>query len=83
MVSALRGMAEIYVLVDHDAATPQQRWEWLQEINAEMKQQAWLLGLDQISCWVPTRLEKIFGPRLEELGYQKSPWQSYTLNVVG
>jgi hypothetical protein len=81
MASALRGSCEIYVLVDHEAGTPQDRLQWLAEIKDYMAQKAFRLGLDQITAWVPKEIEPSFGPRLEDLGFTKSPWQSYTLNV--
>lgn len=81
MASALRGSCEIYVLVDHDAGTPKQRFDWVEEIKNYMAQKAFRLGLDQITCWVPPEIEVSFGKRLVELGFTKSPWQSYTLNV--
>jgi hypothetical protein len=81
MASALRGACEIYVLVDHTVSTPQERMEWLREIKDYMVQEAFRLGLDQITAWVPTEMEANFGKRLIELGFSRSPWQSYTLNL--
>jgi hypothetical protein len=73
--------SEVYLLLDHSAGTPQERWEWLKAITKDMRQQAWEKGLEEITAWIPTDLVDSFGPRIEELGFQKSPWQSYTLLV--
>jgi hypothetical protein len=83
MASALRGACEIYVLVDHTLSTPQERMEWLREIKDHMAQEAFRLGLDQIVCWVPAEIESAFAKRLIELGFEKSPWASYTALKFG
>jgi hypothetical protein len=79
--SSLRGTAEFFLVVDHDAATPEQRWQWLQEVKDHMVQAAFRLGLDQLTAWIPPEIDDSFRKRLEELGFTRSPWQSYTLNV--
>ena len=81
MATFLRGSSEIYLLVDHTHGTPEERWHWLQELKEYLVQEAWKLGLDQLTCWVPPEIEQSFAKRLLELGFQRSPWQSYTLNV--
>ena len=50
MAAMLKGASELFLIVDHDAGTPEERWEWLQELTKEMKKRAWELGLDQMSC---------------------------------
>jgi hypothetical protein len=79
MASFLKGTSEVYLLVDHDQGTPEQRWEWLKELKVYMERRAWELGLDEMTCWIPPEMEKTFGKRLEELSFVKSPWSSYTL----
>ncbi len=80
MASLLRGTAEVYLLVDHEWSTPEERWLWLQELRNYMVQKAYELGLDQMTAWVPPGIDKGFRKRLEALGFVKSPWQSYTLS---
>ncbi len=81
MATFLRGSSEIYLLLDHSAGTPEERWQWLKELRDHLVQEAWKLGLDQMSCFVPPEIEQSFSKRLLELGFQRSPWQSYTLNI--
>ncbi len=73
-------VGEGYVLVDHDAGTPQERWASLGDLIARGLHDA-AEHVDQVSCWIPPTLEKSFGPKLEVLGFIKSPWQSYTANL--
>jgi hypothetical protein len=72
---------ELFFLVDHDIGTPEQRWGWLREFKEYIAHEAWKLGLDQLTCWIPPEIEISFAKRLKDLGFQKSPWQSYTLNL--
>lgn len=78
---ALKGTCELYLFVDHSAGTPEERWQWMLELREYMIRQAWRLGLDQMSAWIPPEIEESFGKRLEEMGFQKSPWSCYTLQL--
>jgi len=81
VLSFLKITSEVYVLVDHSVGTPAERFEWMKELKEFMRQEAWKIGLDQMSCWIPTNVEPSFAKRLEELGFVRSPWQSWTLNI--
>jgi len=81
MAAFLRGASEIYLLVDHRHSTPEARWQLLQELKDHLCREAWSLGLDQMTAWIPPEIDKSFSKRLEELGFQRSTWQSYTLNI--
>ena len=82
MATFLRASSEIYVLVDHQHGTPEERWQWMQELKDHLAREAWRLGLDQMTCFVPPEIEQSFAKRLMQLGFQRSPWQSYTLNLL-
>lgn len=81
LMSFLKITSEVYLLVDHAVGTPEERWEWLKELTDHVKQEAWKLGLEQISCWIPPEIEVSFTKRLHELGFVKSPWSCFTLNL--
>ena len=81
MASFLKGASELFLLVDHGAGTPQERWEWLQQLTDEMKQRAWTLGLDQMSAWIPPEIADSFEKRLIELGFTESKWRCFTCNL--
>ena len=81
MASFLKGASELFLIVDHSAGTAEERWEWLQQLTEEMKKKAWELGLDQMSAWIPPEMEKSFAKRLEQLGFIKSPWTCWTMNL--
>lgn len=81
LMSFLKVTSELYLLVDHEVGTPEERWEWLKEFKEYMQREAWKHGLDQMTAFIPTDMEKSFGPRLIDMGFVRSPWQSYTLNL--
>lgn len=81
MMMFLKVTSEVYLLLDHDVATPEQRLAWLTELKNFMAARAIERGLDQMTAFIPTEMEKAFAKRIEEMGFVKSPWQSYTLNL--
>lgn len=81
LMSFLKITSELYLLVDHTVGTPADRWEWLKAFKEHMKVEAWRLGLDQMSCWIPPEIDKAFSKRLLELGFIKSPYVCYTLLI--
>lgn len=81
MMAFLKVTSEVFLLVDHTVGTPEERWQWLRELTEWVKQEAWDRGLDQITAFVPPEIEESFAKRLLDLGFVKSPWQSYTLNL--
>lgn len=81
LMSFLKLTSELYLLVDHTVGTPEERWDWLQEFRDYMLREAWIRGLEQMTAFVPREIEDSFEKRLLDLGFVKSPWQSYTLNV--
>lgn len=81
LICFLKVTSELFFFIDHDIGTPEERWEWLQEFKEYMAIRAGMLGFDQMTAFVPTDIEKSFAKRLEDLGFVRSPWQSYTLNL--
>lgn len=81
LMSFLKITGELYLLVDHKVGTPEKRWEWLCEFREWMVREAWRLGLEQITAWLPPEIEESFGKRMLEMGFVKSPYSAYTLNL--
>jgi hypothetical protein len=81
LMSFLKVTSEVYLLVDHTIGTPEERWIWLEELKEFMANRAAAHGLEQMTAWIPREIEDSFAKRLEALGFVKSPYQSYTLNL--
>ena len=77
----LKLTGEVYLLVDHERGTPQERWEMLQMLAAHGLNQAAERGLEDVTAFIPPQIEKSFAPRLLDLGFQRSLWQSYTAKL--
>ncbi len=81
MMCFLKIRSELYLLMNHQVGTPEERFEWLKQFKVFMMRQAWLKGLDQMTAYLPPEIEESFGKRLVELGFQRSPYTAYSLNV--
>jgi hypothetical protein len=81
MMSFLKVTGELFLLLSHDTGTPEQRWQWLCEFKDWMKAEGARQGLEQLTAWIPPEIEESFGKRLLDLGFVRSPWISYTLNL--
>lgn len=81
MAAFVRLTSEPFLIVDHQSGNPAQRWEMLQELTRDICRIAREKGLQQLTAFIPPEIEESFAKRLERLGFQKSPWSSYTLNL--
>ena len=81
MMCFLKIRSELYFFVDHTIATPEERWKMLQEFTEDMKHEAWKIGLDQMTAFIPPDIDESFSKRLTDLGFVKSPWVPYSLNL--
>lgn len=78
MFGFVKVTSEAFLIVDVNAEDPVWRWKALAEMTDEMAEEAKKKGLDCVTAWVPDNMVEKFGPHLEALGFQKSPWQSYS-----
>ena len=81
LASFLKLTAEAFLFVDHEHESPEWRWAALQKLTAATLHEASVKGVDSVSAWLPPPLEKSFAPRLVDLGWQRSPWPSYSVNL--
>lgn len=70
--------AEGYMLIDHDYSTPEVRNELMAETVIRGLFSCAGRGFEEATVWLPPSVEKSFAPRLRGLGFERSPWQSYT-----
>ena len=74
----LRLTAEAYLLLDPSAGTPRERWRHLLALHAAAQQDAWTKGLEDVHAWLPPRIAKRFGRRLQRLGWiRDDAWTPY------
>ena len=74
----LRLTAEAYLLLDPQQGTPRQRWQALLALHHATQQDAQQRGLEDVHAWLPPRIAKTFGRRLERLGWRRDDdWTPY------
>ncbi len=83
VAALIRLTAEAYLLVDHQVATPEERWTALKALNNTVSTEAHRTGLIDMSCWVPPELARgSFANRLTDLGFMRSPWPCYSKDLT-
>jgi len=71
--------AEIYLLHDPMAGTPQERWLRFLKLHGAGEANLARMGLREVHAFLPPEVERAFGRRLVGLGWYKEPWACYTL----
>lgn len=80
--SLVKVEAEVYLFMNHENGTPEERWEGLKLLHEDVVSRARKIGFDQLYCVLPPEIEKSFGPRLQELGWGKTRgWARYTYEL--
>jgi len=74
----LRLTAEAYLLLDPQAGTPRERWQWLLALHAATENDAIHRGLEDVHAWLPPQISAKFGKRLTRLGWLRDDtWIPY------
>jgi hypothetical protein len=73
---------EAFIILNHAVGDPEKRWEWLQQITDHCERLAWARGLDELTAWIPPDLVDSFEKRLKDLGFERSPWVSFTKKLT-
>lgn len=78
MAVLLRLTAEAYLLHDSSAGTPRSRWQNFLALHDAALAAATALGLDDAQAFLPPRIARAFGRRLERLGWCRDPWPCFS-----
>lgn len=81
MAAFVRVTSEPFLLVNHESMDAETRWKMLRVLTDDVCAIAKERGLEQLTAYIPPEIEASFGKRLMELGFVRSPWQSYTRNL--
>jgi hypothetical protein len=74
----LRLTAEAYLLLDPQAGSPRERWQWLQQLHAATERDAWQRGLEDVHAWLPPPIAGKFGRHIARLGWVRDDaWTPY------
>ena len=79
MASLARLTCESYLLADPAAGTPRQRYSRLLSLQRAAERDAFRAGLEDAHAWLPPRIAKRFGRRLEAIGWTRDDtWTPYS-----
>jgi hypothetical protein len=81
MAILLRLTAETYLLHDPSAGTPRRRWQNFLALHEAARHAAAARGLDDVQAFLPPRIARAFGRRLERLGWRRDPWPCFSLRL--
>ncbi len=77
---AVKLIGEAFLWLD-PRASEYRRAKALLELGAQAKAEAWRAGFDEISAWIPPQIVERFQPGLRKLGWQPSPWPSWSIRL--
>jgi hypothetical protein len=81
MAALLRVTAETYLLHDPCAGTPSRRWQRLLALHQAARRDAAERGLEDVQAFLPPRVARAFGRRLQRMGWTRDPWPCFTLRL--
>lgn len=82
MAALARLTCEIYLLADPHSGMPRQRYTRLLELHRAGAADLRTRGLDDAHAWLPPRIAKRFGRRLQNLGWiRDDSWTPYCLRL--
>lgn len=83
MASLARLTCEIYLLADPRVGTPRERYARLLVLHNAAERHLFARGLDDVHAWLPPRIAKRFGRRLERLGWVRDDaWTPYSKRLI-
>ena len=74
---AIKRVGEAFLWLDIHAST-RQKVKAIRALNKIMVDAGKVLTLEEITAWIPAELEPQFAHMLGSLGWQKSPWPTWT-----
>ena len=82
MASLARLTCEVYLLADPNAGTPRDRYTRLRVLHHVGERDLLARGLEDAHAWLPPRIAKRFGRRLEALGWVRdNAWTPHCLRL--
>ena len=81
MAILVRLTAETYLLHDPSAGTPRRRWQNFLALHEAARHAGAARGLDDVQAFLPPRVARAFGRRLERLGWRRDPWPCFSLRL--
>ena len=81
MGAFIRQTHEAYLFCQRDWMTPKYRYEMIKTVQESVRAEAKQKGVKEVFIWCPSSIEKSFGSRLVELGWERMPWPTFAQEV--
>lgn len=78
--AALKLTSEAFLWIDPDSPEIEKTADILRLMQV-CHERAKALQLEDCSAWIPPTIEPIFGSMLSRLGWQRSPWASWSVRI--
>ena len=78
--AALKLTSEAFLWIDPEATEMDKTSDILRLMHV-CHERAKGLQLEDCTAWIPPRIEPIFGSMLSRLGWQRSPWASWSVRI--
>jgi len=79
--AAARIMVEAFIWVDPHWESPRWRHEAFKLLHEQMRLELKEKGVEEAHAWLPPRIERPFGRRLMQLGWQRPAWADMFLEI--
>lgn len=79
--AAARMTTEVFIWVDREWESPRFRFEAFKFLHEQMRLELKEKGVVDVHSWVPPRLERAFGRRLMQLGWQRPLWTDFVRQI--
>ena len=80
--AAARVMVEALFWIDPQWESPRWRMEAFKLLHQEMRQELKDKGIAEAHAWLPPEIERPFGRRLIQLGWQRPVWKGFFLEIA-
>ncbi len=79
--AAARMTTEVFIWVDPAWESPRFRFEAFKFLHEQMRQELKEKGVEDVHAWVHPRIERAFGRRLMQLGWQRPLWTDFVRSI--
>lgn len=79
--AAARMTTEVFIWVDREWESPRFRFEAFKFLHEQMRAELKEKGVADVHAWVPPEIERAFGRRLMQLGWQRPLWTDFVKQI--
>lgn len=78
---AVKAIGEAFVWID-PASSLRQKVETIVQLSIKCEEDTKVCGFEDVTAWIPPEIEPRFAHLLGKLGFEKSPWPTWTKRLL-